>query len=53
MSDVEAGIVRQAFLAQAAMLADAAQVGGEDVERVVHGPTMLRQLPQLVQRQSG
>jgi hypothetical protein len=47
MGHVEVGAVRQAFLAQMALLPDAPQVGGEDVERVGHRPTMLGHLSQL------
>jgi hypothetical protein len=39
--------VRQALLAQMALLPNAPQVGGEDVERVGHRPTMLGHLSQL------
>jgi hypothetical protein len=47
MGHVEVGAVGQAFLAQMALLPDAPQVGGEDVERVGHRPTMLGHLSQL------
>jgi hypothetical protein len=43
---VEVGIVSEAFLAEAAFLPEPSQVGSEDVERVGHGPTMLRHLSQ-------
>lgn len=43
---IEAGVVREAFLAQIALLPEPSQVGGEGVECVGHVPTMLRHLSQ-------
>jgi hypothetical protein len=38
--------VSEAFLAETALLPDSAEVCRENVERVGHGPTMLRHLSQ-------
>jgi hypothetical protein len=43
---VEACIVCETFLAEPTLATEATQVGSEDIERVGHGPTMLRHLSQ-------